>query len=171
MDQGGDHGGREHEVLRQYEARPGRKFAYEERQKGSKGSSREPPRWARNEGKSQGWGRQSWQAAGRVAGGLLSNFIPTYKHCSKPDLSNLVSTVSSFALEVKCEGSFNSWVQFSVCGYMSMFMRGAHGGGIWSFSSEFPPRSLECGFYDLVHSSPVPPFSSLTFTDDPAKFS
>lgn len=127
LDQGDDHGGREDEVLRQQEARPGRKFAYEGRQKGSKGPSREPPRWARNEGKSQGWGRQSWQAAGRVAVGLLFNFIPIYKHCPKPDLSNLVSTVSSVALEVKCEGSFNSWVQFSVCGYMSMFMRGAHG--------------------------------------------
>lgn len=50
----------------------------------------------------------------RVAGGHMFNFIPSvYEPCSKPDLSNLVSTLSNFAVEVNYERSFNRWGQFS----------------------------------------------------------
>lgn len=52
----------------------------------------------------------------RVAGRLLFSFLPSaYQRCCKPYLSNLVSALSNFALEVNCEGSFKSRVQFSVC--------------------------------------------------------
>lgn len=56
-----------------------------------------------------------------------------------------------------------------------MFMnasRGVRGDmDIWSFSSESPPPPplLECGFPGPMQSPPpIPPFSSLTFTDDRA---
>lgn len=42
-------------------------------------------------------------------------FTPsTYEYCAKPDLANLFSTFSNFALEVNCVKHFNSWVPFSV---------------------------------------------------------
>lgn len=48
-----------------------------------------------------------------AAGRLLFNFIlSTYELCSHPDMSNLLSTLSDFAVEVNFARSFSFWFLF-----------------------------------------------------------
>lgn len=66
------------------------------------------------------FGRQEGEDGRR----LLFNFIlSTYELCSQPELSNLLSTSSDFALEVNLVGSFSfHFFVFHVRGYVGVFV-------------------------------------------------